>query len=718
MYYGNQIKYGLRQQQGIATILLVVLIGIGLVGTALGVMYTLRGSQQQHVAAHAATHAQSGMWTGVEAFRRYIGGLSPADLQNLNGNAGFAIDLADADGDITAFGAIQVSDITVVAQEPGLSVSATISNVHAAAQAAASVQVVFQVNPLGNPSTIELPATLNFYDSVRLSGQVELDVAPNLNVKGDIDLSTGVYITGMDTLNATGNVSLDSGVTAQTIRANGNVTLDGSSSALTVRARGDVTTLQSASVGAVEANGNVSLGSSHHVATTRIDSLATITVEPWSSSHTLLRSRGPIVVDVGTNEYGQYLEYTQTVTTAQSLGLVDINSPHGTVSNITADTMDCPGTWDKYTTIQLKTGPMTGCTKVKLAAADPLNTAVVAPTTIEVEVMQEVQPYTLPPLVVDVFQLRSMANYQVEQVSDQTRVTVKDINGVDDGEYFLGNYDGNSSMKDFLCKVVSGANCVCQTRVSGVCQDPQLPLCISGGDTGCIDYAAGLFTFSGPTTAPGVMWIDGNVQLNSGFNNTTMLVTGNITSNGQYRGAAVNYGYEPPVYSMGTGNRGTRTTPYQEICQATGTGVANSLYNTFYSQRYPTNLCVNNAYVAIPVGNIALAAGGVRAGSSSFTGGDITIGSNSMVYGVTLAGGYLESGGQSVFFGQVAAAVQGTRRADDAVKNVVGENSKLLINSTTDFYSPSSVPEMVDPTNPNAGQNNAPNSSLIWSRYL
>ena len=71
------------QQRGIATILVVVLVGLALTATSLGIMHSVRSTQEKHVAVHAATHAQLGVWTGVEAFRRYIGSISAADLQAL-----------------------------------------------------------------------------------------------------------------------------------------------------------------------------------------------------------------------------------------------------------------------------------------------------------------------------------------------------------------------------------------------------------------------------------------------------------------------------------------------------------------------------------------------------------------------------------------------------------------------------------------------------------
>ena len=72
-------------QRGFATILIVLLIGLAIGGSALGTAYYLNTSQKSLVSSHALTNAQSGAWTGVEIFRKYLNGLDASGIQALNG---------------------------------------------------------------------------------------------------------------------------------------------------------------------------------------------------------------------------------------------------------------------------------------------------------------------------------------------------------------------------------------------------------------------------------------------------------------------------------------------------------------------------------------------------------------------------------------------------------------------------------------------------------
>ena len=61
-----------NSQQGFATILIVLLVGLAVAASALGTAYYINTSQRTLVASHALTNAQSGAWTGVEVFRKYL----------------------------------------------------------------------------------------------------------------------------------------------------------------------------------------------------------------------------------------------------------------------------------------------------------------------------------------------------------------------------------------------------------------------------------------------------------------------------------------------------------------------------------------------------------------------------------------------------------------------------------------------------------------------
>lgn len=72
------------QQRGMATILIIMLMGLALTVTALGVMYSVRTSQEQQVTVHAATHSQAGVWTAAEAVGLYLKELDKTALMAFN----------------------------------------------------------------------------------------------------------------------------------------------------------------------------------------------------------------------------------------------------------------------------------------------------------------------------------------------------------------------------------------------------------------------------------------------------------------------------------------------------------------------------------------------------------------------------------------------------------------------------------------------------------
>lgn len=61
-----------RPQRGIATVLIMLLVGLSLTAAVLGTASYIRDQQSQDVAAHAQTQAQMKAWTGAELVRQYL----------------------------------------------------------------------------------------------------------------------------------------------------------------------------------------------------------------------------------------------------------------------------------------------------------------------------------------------------------------------------------------------------------------------------------------------------------------------------------------------------------------------------------------------------------------------------------------------------------------------------------------------------------------------
>lgn len=67
------------RQHGVATLLILLLVGLAVVVTALAVAYSLRSNQQRQLATHSVTTAQASAWRGVEFVRDVLEGMVQTD---------------------------------------------------------------------------------------------------------------------------------------------------------------------------------------------------------------------------------------------------------------------------------------------------------------------------------------------------------------------------------------------------------------------------------------------------------------------------------------------------------------------------------------------------------------------------------------------------------------------------------------------------------------
>lgn len=712
-----------KQQRGIATILIVVLVGVALTASAMGIMHSLRSTQEKQVAVHAVTHAQNGLWTGVEAMRMYLASLTPANIDLLDGRTDVGIDFPPN----TGLGSLVAKTIDVDISGTTRLVKATLVNNHGDAKASAAVEVTFEMRE-ATVASYQLTAPLNFNDDFKMTSRLVFDNPMSINVKGNVELAGDV--TNLNGINATGLVNITSGADVGLIHANGDVNLTGlNATATEVKARGNVTITGTAGVPVISANGNVTHNASTDTSSMR--SRANVTVGNSSGNHSLIIAGGGVTVNPS---------YGGTVSDLRSVNTIANNSATAQLSNVYGQAgLDCLAAWTNFTTISINGSFGAGCAPVSGAGK-----TVTQPAAVTVNVMNPVPPFEMPSLSVDVYPYREEANYIVSYESGKIKVEVKNIQGLTNGTYYVGNGRG-------ICAAVDASN-NCVGAISKY-------MCLGSWDGGsCLSYAystftvaddvngtittqalpsgthnsKGTFTLEGGGIAPGIWWIDGNVILSTGYNNGTLMATGNIATSNHYRGAAVNYGGEPIVYSSSIRNPAERTTPYQEICQAIGTGMKAEMshlvgtYKSRFENQYPTNLCnkTTATYTSHRLGNIALAAGGIRTSAlggdgTTYSGGDISIKANSNVFGIVLAGGYFVARNNVAIMGYVSAAVLGAKRTG-TLKNLSDGDVKIYTDSATEHYSPNDVPWMgstpctVGCGTPTAG----PSAKLLWSRYL
>lgn len=714
-------------QRGIATVLIVVLIGVALTATAMTIMHSMRSTQEKQVAVHAATNAQTGVWAAVEAFRLY---LETQGVGGLTNGESFDIQLA-------GYGTMKAQNVNVTENTATGShrVTANIVNVQEAAQASAAVGVIYEVTP-GGGGGYQLSSPLNFNDDLKLTSNLGFDTPTAVNVKGNVEI-TNAHITNLRGLNATGSVTVTSNgvLDLGLIHANGDVTLSGTSATATeIKSQGNVTLRNSASAPLISANGNVLHNASSN--TTSLRSRADVTIGSNSGNHSLIIAGGGVTVN---SLYGG------TITNLWSVNTVTNNSTGAQINNIYSQAnLDCPGAWNKFTNISINGNFGAGCISPLSPTAGQ---TVTRPAGVTVNVMNPVPAFNMPTLAVDVYPYREEANYIVSYEGGKIKVIVKNVNGIADGIYYVGNglgicaaVDASNNCVGAITKYMclgswDGGSCLVYTRER---------FTIADDVNGTIGYHAlaasdpnwkGTFKLEGGGIAPGIWWIDGNVVFSTGYNNGTVMATGHMASSNHYRGAAVNYGGEPIVYTSSIRNPAQRTTPYQEICQAIATGMQAEMshlvdtYKNRFKDQYPTNLCDKTpgveTYTSHILGNIALAAGGIRPESlggdgTTFSGGDISIKANSNVFGIVLAGGYFQARNNVAIMGYVSASVQGARRGGSSVKNLTDGDVKIYTDSATEWYSPNDVPWMgSDPCTVGCGSGGTgPSAKLLWSKYL
>lgn len=669
-----------KRQQGIAAVLLVILLAIALTATSFGMMHVVRNTQEQHVAVHAVTHAQNGAWSAAEIMRQYLSKTSIASLST--GNVSIIVTGADEKAfDITA----TITDITEVSTGV-YHVTATIFNTNENAGSTAGLGVTFLVEPGGSTMTM-VEASLDFHHDLDAAGGIQLitesGTLPNINVEGNVNFDH-LNITAVGDINATGSVTLGSGVSSTSVYADEDVYIKDTVTVGKVTTLGNYTAVGGAYADVVWANGDVLLSTAGFHPNVN----ARGSIEVTMGSHGNLKSGGDVTIQSAAG----------SIDSIQAAGDVALHSWHALGPVIAeGDLTACPATtWETFEGIVVNGSiPESGC---------PDSPKIVGGANNTVPVMAELTEFTMNPLVIDVWTLKSEANYVFEYDTEAARpvVTVYNIAGEEDGtEYFIGNYsDGDHN--DYLCSAFDEY---------GRCSTPEIPkiaICLGFSiRNACVSYdlESDLWTFNGVSTAPGIMWFNGNVNLSNGVDYTTVLATGDVSTSGSMKLYSVNYA------------------AYDEICVATGAHLADDpdfqeIYHERFSDQYPTNMCDIVAQTFTPldsgIGNIGIASGGFDpALEGVFEGGNISLGAYNEVWGTVMAGGILQTAGASNIYGYVTAAAQGELGEDH---NNLGGATVVDLTKSTETYDPAKVPGMSGGGTVSVPGDNA--SSILWSRYL
>lgn len=333
----------LKQQQGIATVLLVVLVGITVMVTTASLSRTVTAKKEASVAAHAQTNAQIMAWAGASAFHDYIlqqGKNGIADILTLNGQS--IVLKANATQEITA------SNILVIgcaANGDICKISADISADNEASQAATSLNVVYEFEVKdGTITSSSKSAKMVLGGNTKIASTIEAnhpDTELELNVDGDLWLQTGATLKNISklTINSTGDVLIN----CSTINLGANL-LNGICGGVDIdinaAGRIEITDTGSGSFGNLTAKGPISISGTSALNVKSLD-----TVSLWlGATAENITSNGKVELHAGTRANNIASNSDVTIHTGSKAG--NIKARNITVTGVGARAKNLTATGD------------------------------------------------------------------------------------------------------------------------------------------------------------------------------------------------------------------------------------------------------------------------------------------------------------------------------------------------------------------------------------
>lgn len=715
---GIGVRHTLRnKQRGVATIMVILMIGVGVVAVSVGTLHTMRNTQERQLVAQSQLNAQAGAWSAVEAVRQLLGTLDKQQLSTLVENTTWTISGASIEG--LALAALIKKVDAPAGTAVAYKITAEVSAVATAGQSSSTVEVVYEVTPSGTPGTYNLAGALDFYNDLVATGGITLD-APSrgldFNVDGDFNAtSLSIKGTGLRNVSVTGSVTMDSDVHAELLRAR-NVTINGGATARVIQAFGTPVG-ETGSVGTETSKnkGDTCCG------TVRLNSWGAswakdtngIAIKPEVAANGLVYSAGAgaskiaarksVSLTSGGAAHGDITTLQDLSVTGNGSGIGVVKAGGNVVINATptqsitaVGSVTCSGSVAHNITASL-----IGAACIK---------GIHSVATVTAPQVDKLPPVTLTQPKVDAWTLRAAANYAIEFVNGTVRVTVKNVNKLQDGVYFIGSYEGYS--REYLCKALAtNKKDKCDSTVQAMTSAQ--PFCVNSTATvpeydKCFSFNFTSKTMSLSGSFPnmaipsGVIWIDGSFDLATGPFFNTFIATKNITTSGQLKTYAINYA---AAYN-------NSSPPSNAVCK-NQYGTASY---TAFSGLYPTNFCsAAGVFTPSPIGNLGLLAGGYDpadnpTSNTVYSGGVVTLAAGNEIYGTVAAGNLLKTSGSTTIHGYISAA--GLMQAPNVTNNL-GGSTTVDLNNLPSTYTPGEIPDM------SGGATGATAASkILWTRYL
>ncbi len=684
-----------RLSRGVAAILTVVLVGLGMVALSMGAAHHVRGAQDQAMTLQAQTQAQMKAWSGTELVRQFLQGLDTTKRQTLLNSA----QAAGPGGSLLNFSGVAGLQAAVLpastASEFVVSVTGR-SAIGSRAETSSTVLATIGVTAGGAGSSGTPPVggspVLTFNRNLKLEGSITIlkdagsTALSAIHVLGDV-ATGGNAITGVDVIRSTGSIQIDSGSVYGELHADCDVSISGAVQVGTTKARRHVCAVGGARfTGTAAANGQLSAQGANNGTlqarsspTNPASCKATAYVPAWNETAAATCS-APVAgmgVDLSAGGAG--------ASTVLALGDVSLNSGQigalGASGSLTVN-------WGAQVT-----GGTVGGT-VTMPAWFPAGTVNVNTVAGYAPSITPVAAVSLASGSFDARQFESRANLAFKRdASGFIKVTVKSINGVTDGTYYVGRFGGPNY--DYLCTAVTGPASDPQCSApSNAGQSTRICRGYSDSNT-CFAYDSVSQTWSvnGLQMLPGIAWFEGHLNAGNGVFLNTFIATGNITTSGSHVNYAPNF-----VAATGAGI----TLPG---VGALGRGAC---ANDRFPNTYPSQLCPTaTTYTPTGLANYAYLAGSVDPlNSSNYVGGNISLGASTQAFGSVLAGNELRSGGSTTVAGYITAYGRGATTA-----NGMGGSTTIDLRNLPATFAPAADPAS---TCPCAG---AATAALQWARY-
>lgn len=168
-------------QRGMATTLVMLLTGMAITVTAMGMMHGVRSTQEQQMASHATVPAESRAWEGVELVRLYLNSLTTSEVAALTAQT-----LTTNASGITA----QITGKETVGTKTQVSVNITGTS----SLATSTLQVVYQLSP-ATSAIVSSTKALTFNGNLVYTGGslsiIDGAALANIGVSGTLSVTNG-----------------------------------------------------------------------------------------------------------------------------------------------------------------------------------------------------------------------------------------------------------------------------------------------------------------------------------------------------------------------------------------------------------------------------------------------------------------------------------------------------------------------------------------------